>query len=394
MSEPQVGFVTQASASQAGEVAEIGIGMLGYAFMGKAHSNAYRTLTYMTWPPPLRPVLVGIAGRNEAAVAEASKRYGFGSHVTDWRALVDDDRIGLFDNAGPNNLHAEPTIAAVQNGKHVLCEKPLGRTADESYDIWQAAARAGVKHMCAFNYRFVPAVRLAREMIEAGELGDIYHFRGRYLQEWIIDPQFERVWRLDRSVAGSGALGDLGAHVIDLARFLVGEISSVSGIARTFIPERPGGTVDVDDAFEATVEFESGAVGTIEASRFCRGRKNALTFEINGSEGSLVFDLERLNELQVHLVDSRPVAHAQGFRQVLVSEADHPFWQWWWPHGHIIGWEHTFVHEIHHLLQAIATDGDVHPYGADFEDGYRAAEVCDAILRSSKSGRHEAVTYR
>jgi predicted dehydrogenase len=394
MSEPQVGFVTQASASHAGEMAEIGIGMLGYAFMGKAHSNAYRTLTYMTWPPPLRPVLVGIAGRNEAAVAEASKRYGFGSHVTDWRALVDDDRIGLFDNAGPNNLHAEPTIAAVQNGKHVLCEKPLGRTADESYDIWQAAARAGVKHMCAFNYRFVPAVRLAREMIEAGELGDIYHFRGRYLQEWIIDPQFERVWRLDRSVAGSGALGDLGAHVIDLARFLVGEISSVSGIARTFIPERPGGTVDVDDAFEATVEFESGAVGTIEASRFCRGRKNALTFEINGSEGSLVFDLERLNELQVHLVDSRPVAHAQGFRQVLVSEADHPFWQWWWPHGHIIGWEHTFVHEIHHLLQAIATDGEVRPYGADFEDGYRAAEVCDAILRSSESGRREAVTYR
>jgi predicted dehydrogenase len=394
MSESQVGFVAQASASQAGEMAEIGVGMLGYAFMGKAHSNAYRTLTYMTWPPPLRPVLVGIAGRNEVAVVEAAKRYGFGSHVTDWRALVDDDRIGLFDNAGPNNLHAEPTIAAAQSGKHVLCEKPLGRTADESYDIWQAAARAGVKHMCAFNYRFVPAVRLAREMIEAGELGDIYHFRGRYLQEWIIDPQFERVWRLDRSVAGSGALGDLGAHVIDLGRFLVGEISSVSGIARTFIPERPGGTVDVDDAFEATVEFESGAVGTIEASRFCRGRKNALTFEINGSKGSLVFELERLNELQVHLVDSRPGARAQGFRQVLVSEADHPFWQWWWPHGHIIGWEHTFVHEIHHLLQAIATDGVVRPYGADFEDGYRAAEVCDAILRSSESGRREAVTYR
>jgi predicted dehydrogenase len=394
MSEPRLGFVTQASASQAAEAAEIGVGMLGYAFMGKAHSNAYRTLAYMTWPPPLRPLLVAIAGRDEAAVAEAARRYGFASHVTDWRSLVGDDRIGLFDNAGPNNLHAEPTIAAMRSGKHVLCEKPLGRTAAESYDIWQAAARAGVKHMCAFNYRFVPAVRLAREMIEAGDLGDIYHLRGRYLQEWIIDPQFERVWRLDRSVAGSGALGDLGAHVIDLARFLVGEISFVSGIARTFIPERPGGTVDVDDAFEATVEFESGAIGTIEASRFCRGRKNALAFEINGSKGSLVFELERLNELQVHLVDSRPGARAQGFRQVLVSEADHPFWQWWWPHGHIIGWEHTFTHEIHHLLHAIATDGDVRPYGADFEDGYRAAEVCDAILRSSESGRREAVTYR
>ncbi len=394
MSDPQVGFVTQASATEAAGVAEIGVGMLGYAFMGKAHSNAYRTLEYMTWPPPLRPVLVAIAGRNEAAVGEAARRFGFASHVTDWRELIADDRVALFDNAGPNNLHAEPTIAAAQSGKHVLCEKPLGRTAAESHDMWLAAAHAGVKHMCAFNYRFVPAVRLAREMLESGELGDIYHFRGRYLQEWIIDPQFERVWRLQRSIAGSGALGDLGAHVIDLARFLVGEIGSVSAVTRTFIPDRPGGTVDVDDAFEATVEFESGAIGTIEASRFCRGRKNALTFEINGSKGSMVFELERLNELQVHLVDSRPGAVAQGFRQVLVSEADHPFWQWWWPHGHIIGWEHTFVHEIHYFLQAIATGGDVRPYGADFEDGYRAAEVCDAILRSSESGRREAVTYR
>ena len=389
-----VGFVTQGAMSDAGEAAPIGVGMLGYAFMGKAHSNAYKTIRYMTWPPPLRPELIGIAGRNEAAVAEAARRYGFASYATDWRALVGDDRISLFDNSGPNNLHAEPTIAAVNSGKHVICEKPLGRDAGESFEIWQAAARAAVKHMCAFNYRFVPAVRLARNMIEAGELGDIYHFRGRYLQEWIIDPQFERVWRLDRSTAGSGALGDLGAHVIDLARFLVGEIAAVSAMTRTFIPERPGGSVDVDDAFETAVEFDNGAIGTIEASRFCRGRKNALSFEINGSKGSIAFELERLNELQVHLVDSQPGPGAQGFRQVLVSEADHPFWQWWWPHGHIIGWEHTFVHEIHHFLHAIATDGDVRPYGADFEDGYRAAEVCDAILRSSEAGRREAVNYR
>jgi predicted dehydrogenase len=394
MSEPRVGFVTQAAAGATGEVPAIGVGMLGYAFMGRAHSNAYKTLQYMTWPPPLLPALVAIAGRDAAAVGEAARRYGFAASVTDWRELIADERIGLFDNAGPNGLHAEPTIAAAQSGKHVLCEKPLGRTATESHEIWQSARRAGVKHMCAFNYRFVPAVRLAREMLEAGELGDIYHFRGRYLQEWIIDPQFERVWRLDRSAAGSGALGDLGAHVIDLARFLVGEIDAVSAITRTFIPERPGGPVDVDDAFETTVELAGGAIGTIEASRFCSGRKNALSFEINGSKGSLVFELERLNELQLHLVDSRPGARAQGFRQVLVTEADHPFWQWWWPHGHIIGWEHTFVHEIHHLLHAIATDGDVRPYGADFEDGYRAAEVCDAILRSSQSGRREVVTYR
>jgi predicted dehydrogenase len=380
MSEPQLGFVTQSSAGRATEVAEIGVGMLGYAFMGKAHSNAYRTLAYMTWPPPLRPVLVGIAGRDEAAVAEAARRYGFATHVTDWRRLVDDDRVALFDNAGPNNLHAEPTIAAARSGKHVLCEKPLGRTAAESYDIWQAAAGAGVKHMCAFNYRFVPAVRLAREMIEAGELGKIYHFRGRYLQEWgNVDAD---LWRFDVAAAGSGALGDLGAHVIDLARFLVGEISAVSAITATFQPGRT-----VDDGFEAAVSFEGDAIGTIEATRFAPGRKNALSFEINGSGGSLAFDLERLNELQV----SRGT---DGFTTRLVTEAHDPFWQWWWPHGHIIGWEHTFVHEIHHLLQAIGTDGDVRPYGADFEDGYRAAEVCDAILRSSESGSRETVTYR
>ena len=373
---------------------EIGVGMLGYAFMGKAHSNAYKTLPYMTWPPPLSPRLVAIAGRDEAAVTEAAERYGFDTAVTDWRELVDDERVALFDNAGPNSLHGEPTIAAVQAGKHVLCEKPLGRTAEESHEIWQAAARAGVRHMCAFNYRFVPAVRLARNMIEAGELGDIYHFRGRYLQEWIIDPTFEHVWRLDAAQAGSGALGDLGAHVIDLARYLVGEIAAVAALTRTFIPERPGGTVDVDDAFESTVEFEGGAVGTLEASRFCRGRRNALSFEINGSKGSIAFDLERLNELQVHLVDSTPGTHAQGFRQVLVTEADHPFLEWWWPQGHIIGWEHTFVHEIHHLLSAIAGEREVRPYGADFEDGYRAAEVCDAIIRSSRSGRREQLRYR
>jgi predicted dehydrogenase len=380
MSDQQVGFLTQASASAAAEVAEIGVGMLGYAFMGKAHSNAYRTLAYMTWPPPLLPVLVAIAGRNEAAVSEAARRFGFASHVTDWRELIADDRVALFDNAGPNNLHAEPTIAAARSGKHVLCEKPLGRTAAESHDMWQAAARAGVKHMCAFNYRFVPAVRLAREMLESGELGEIYHFRGRYLQEWgNMDAD---LWRFDASAAGSGALGDLGAHVIDLARFLVGEISSVSALTATFQPGRT-----VDDGFEAAVSFEAGAIGTIEATRFAPGRKNALTFEINGSKGSMVFELERLNELQL----SRGT---DGFITRLVTEAHDPFWQWWWPHGHIIGWEHTFVHEIHHLLQAIATGGGVRPYGADFEDGYRAAEVCDAILRSSESGRREAVTYR
>src|SRR3954464_6174291 len=381
------GFTSMAATSKADEAPRIGIGMLGYAFMGKAHANGYRKLAYMTWPPPMAPDLVAIAGRNEEAVAEAARRYGFAEHVTDWRKLVADDRVGLFDNAGPNNLHAEPTIAAAEAGKHVICEKPLGRDAAESYETWQRVAATGVKHMCAFNYRFVPAVRLARQIIEAGELGDIRHFRGSYLQEW--GAADSEAWRFDKNLAGSGALGDLGAHVVDLARYLVGEVASAAALTATFQPGR-----EVDDAIESVVAFESGAVGTIEATRFATGRKNSFRWEINGAKGSIAFDMERLNELQVHYADSTPGAATQGFRTVLVSEADHPFWEHWWPHGHIIGWEHTFVHELHHLLTAIRDDGDVAPHGATLEDGYRAAEVCDAMLRSAEQGSREAVSYR
>src|SRR5215207_7489228 len=228
----EVSFTNRQESRATDEIPRIGVGMLGYAFMGKAHANAYRTLAYMTWPPPLMPELVAIAGRTEEAVAEAAARYGFADHVTDWNAIVADDRIGLFDNVGPNNLHAAPTIAAAEAGKHVICEKPLGRDADESYEIWRRVAATGVKHMCAFNYRFVPAVRLAREMIDSGELGDILHFRGAYLQEWgNVDAD---LWRFDKSAAGSGALGDLGAHVIDMARYLVGEIEAVAAHTATF----------------------------------------------------------------------------------------------------------------------------------------------------------------
>ena len=359
--------------------------MLGYAFMGKAHSNAFKKIAYITWPPPLVPQLVGIAGRDEAAVGEAARRYGYDYATADWRELVADDRIGLFDNGGPNVVHAEPTIAAAEAGKHVVCEKPLGRDADESYEIWRRVDATGVKHLCGFNYRFVPAVRLAREMIEAGELGEIRHFRGRYLQDWGDDPTLA-TWRFDPGAAGSGALGDLATHVIDLARFLNGEITTVAGFAKTFLPGR-----EVDDAVEASVEFENGSVGTIEATRFALGRRNAFQWEINGSKGSLAFDMERLNELQVFRLDGD---RARGFKTVLVSEANHPFWEYWWPPGHIIGWGDTFVHELHHFLEAIATDGAVAPYGATFEDGYRASEVADAIVRSGQSGQRQALAYR
>lgn len=391
-------FTTMAGAKAEGQAPEIGVGMLGYAFMGKAHSNAFKKLPYMMYPPPAIPKLVAIAGRNAAAVQEAAARYGYARAYTDWRDLVRDDEVQLFDNGGPNDAHAEPCIAAAQAGKHLLCEKPLARTTAEAAAMLEAATKAGVKHAVAFNYRFVPAVRLARDLIAAGKLGRLYHFRAVYLQEWIM-PHYAmpHIWRLDKATAGSGALGDLGAHIIDLARFLVGEPRRLSAATQTFITERPDDSgalkkVDVDDAFAATVEFENGALGTLEATRYAGGHKNFNSFEINGEKGTLRFNLERMNELEAFWVGESPV-ETQGFHQVLVTEGHHPFWRHWWPHGHIIGWEHTFVHEIHHLLEAIVQGTEVGPLGATFEDGYKNAVICDAILNAAESGRRVDIRY-
>jgi predicted dehydrogenase len=396
--EDKVGFVTMAGGKVAGKVPEIGIGMLGYAFMGKAHTNAFKKLPYMIYPPPAIPRLVAIAGRNLEAVKEAAARYGYEKYYLDWKDLIKDDNIQLFDNGGPNDVHAKPSIAAAKAGKHILCEKPLARTAKEAAQMLDAVEKAGVKNMTAFNYRFVPAIRQARYLIETGKLGEIYHFRAVYLQEWITDPKFPMIWRLTKDLAGSGALGDLGAHIIDLARFLVGEPRKISAMTHTFIKNRPlsDGSgiaeVGVDDAFVATVEFENGAVGTLEASRFCPGRKNHQVLEINGSKGSLVFNLERLNELEVFWKDEDP-KETRGFHNVLVSESFHPFWENWWPQGHMIGWEHTFVHEIAHILDAIVNNKNIAPYGATFEDGYKNAVICDAILKSASTGKHIGITY-
>lgn len=392
------GFTSMAAAATEGDAPEIGVGMLGYAFMGKAHSNAMLKIPHMMYPPPAIPKLVGIAGRNEAAVKEAARRFGYANYYTDWRDMLANDAIQLFDNGGPNDAHAEPSILAAQAGKHVLCEKPLGRTAEESKAMWDAVAKTGVKHMVAFNYRFVPAIRQIRKIVESGALGQIYHFRAQYLQEWIM-PHYNlpMIWRLQKSQAGSGALGDLGAHIIDLGRYLVGEISSVSAMTKTFIKERPWGdgtmgTVDVDDAFVAAVEFQNGAIGTLEATRYAGGRKNGNRFEINGEKGSISFNLERMNEMEVYWVGEEP-KETQGFKNVLVSEPFHPWWENWWPQGHMIGWEHTFVHEITHLLDCIVNDKPVAPIGADFEDGYRCAVVCDAILESATNKRQVDCTY-
>jgi predicted dehydrogenase len=387
-----------AGARAEGDAPEIGIGMLGYAFMGKAHSHAMLNIAHMMYPPPAVPRLVGIAGRDEQAVAEAARRYGYDGYYTDWRAMLDNDDIQLFDNGGPNDTHADPCILAAERGKHILCEKPLARTADESQMMLEAVQKAGVKNMVAFNYRFVPAIRQIRKLVDSGLLGKIYHFRAVYLQEWVMAHyNLPMIWRLQKSLAGSGALGDLGAHIIDLARYLVGEVTSVSGMTRTFIEERPWddgtmGKVDVDDAFTALLAFDNGAIGTVEASRFAAGRKNGQRIEINAEKASIVFNLERLNELEIFWVGDEP-EEAQGFRNVLVSEPSHPWWENWWPQGHIIGWEHTFVHEITHLLDCIVNDGAVSPIGADFVDGYRNAVICDAILESAASKRQVDCVY-
>jgi len=367
---------------------------IGYAFMGKAHSHAWRDIQIFYWPPPAIPRLIAICGRTKEALIEAARRFGYEGYYTDWRAMLKDERIQIFDNAAPNNVHAEPCIEAAEAGKHVISEKPLAPTAQESRRMLEAVRRAGVKHMCAYNYRFVPAIRLAKRLIEEGFLGRIYHFRARYLQEWIMDPSFPLVWRLRKDVAGSGPLGDLGSHIIDLARFLVGDVKAVQGVTTTFIKERPlpedpsrKGAVTVEDAFEATVEFTNGAIGTLEATRFAGGRKNYNNFEINGEKGSIEFNLERLNELRFYRNDE-PVKQIMGWHEILVTESFHPLIDnIYWPHGHIIGWEHTFINELHHFLDCVVNDKPVAPYAATFEDGWKVDVICEAILQSAASGK-------
>jgi len=397
VSKKEVGFVTMGKIEKKPEkVREIGIGMIGYAFMGKAHSNGYLKMPVFFYPPPARPRLVAICGRTKESVEEASRRFGFETYYTDWKDLIKDKGVQLVDNCLPNNMHAAPCIAAAEAGKNVLCEKPLAMNVQEAKRMYEAAEKAKVKHMTAFNYRFVPAVRLARKLIDEGYIGKVLQYRAVYLQEWIMDPDFPLVWRLRKSVGGSGALGDLGAHIVDLARFLVGDVASVCGMTETFIKERPlpedpkkKGKVDVDDAFIAMARFRNGAVGSFECSRFCAGRKNFQRVEVNGTEGTIVFNLERLNELEVY--SKRDPDDRMGFRDVLVTESVHPFMDRWWPHGHIIGWEHTFVHEVHHLIDCIINDKPVAPMGASFYDGLKCQEILDAIVESAEKCKWVAI---
>lgn len=396
--EKKVGFVSMSSEKGMDDIPEVGIGVIGHAFMGKAHTNGWKQMPYIFWPPDAIPKLVKICGRNEESLKESARRYGYADYSTDWRDVINDDRIQIVENLTPNYMHPEPCIEAAKAGKHIICEKPLAVNAQEAKRMLDAVNQYKVENICCYNYRMVPAILLAKKLIEDGKLGKIYHFRAKYLQEWIADTEFPMVWRLSKDVCGSGALGDLGSHIIDLGRFLCGEFASVMASSKTFISERKDEAtckmtkVDVDDAIASVVEFENGAIGTIEASRFCHGRKNYNVIEVNGENGSIWWDLENMNNLWVYWKDEQP-EDTRGFHCINVTESYHPYYDKWWPHGHIIGWENTFVHIAYNMVKAVMGKGGMDPHVANFEDGYRNAVICDAMLKSAKTGKKEKINY-
>ncbi|MEU4644095.1 Gfo/Idh/MocA family oxidoreductase [Micromonospora sp. NPDC023814] len=391
---------------------QLRVGMVGYAFMGAAHSQAWRTVNRV-YDLPTRARMALICGRDAGKVADAADRLGWEAYTTDWRDLVARDDIDVVDVCTPGDSHAEIALAALAAGKHVLCEKPLANTVAEARAMAAAAATArasGVRSMCGFNYRRVPAVTMMRQLVADGRLGVIRHVRATYLQDWIVDPQFPLVWRLQRDRAGSGALGDIGAHIIDLTQYVTGQrISGVSAVTETFVKERPlpggssglaatvdggavdgnaadghrpaTGTVTVDDAAVFVARLDGGALATYEASRFATGRKNALRVEINGSLGTVAFDLERLNELE--FFDATRPAAEQGFSRILVTEGEHPYMSAWWPPGHLIGYEHSFTHQMRDFVEAVATGTDPAP---SFADGLQVQLVLDAVARSAELG--------
>jgi predicted dehydrogenase len=368
---------------------KLNIAMIGYGFMGKAHSNAWRQVARF-FDLPLEPVMKVICGRNEEEVRKTANKFGWQEYSTSWEKVLERKDIDVIDICTPGDMHAAVAVKAAEASKVVFCEKPLANSLSEAKDMLSAVNRTGVLHMLCHNYRRAPAVMLAKQLIDQGRIGKICHYRGTYLQDWIVSPDFPRVWRLEKARTGSGALGDLVSHCVDTARHLVGEIAEVSGLLKTFITERrsPDSSaivpVDVDDAALCMTRFENGAVGSIEGTRFAPGRKNQLRFEINGNEGSIAFDLERMNELELYLEEGPN----SGFKTILATDPQHPFLGSWWPPGHIIGYEHTFVHTVFDLITAI--DKQVLPT-PNFEDGVRNQRVLDAIERSANSRKWESV---
>ena len=381
----------------------LNVALIGQNFMGKAHSHAWLNAGRF-FDLPAKPVLKVAVGRNQEALRTFAERWGWQETASDWRAVVQRDDIDVVDVSVPTDLHAEIAIAAAEAGKHVFCEKPIALSSAEARRMLDAAERAGVVHYLNHNYRRTPAVMLAKQLIDEGFVGRIFHWRGAYLQDWIADPSFPLTWHLQAEHAGAGPHFDLGSHNVDLARFLVGEISGVNAMTARFVEERPlpgagaatfsagaggsgdTGPVTVEDAAFVVAEFANGALGTIETSRFALGRKNQHTFEIYGSDGSIVFDLERMNELQVY--SRHDPEHVRGFRTVLATEGVHPYVEAWWPPGHMIGYEHAFHHAVVDFVRAVV-DGS--PIAPTFADGLRATLVLEAALEAARSGRRVEV---
>lgn len=386
-------------------IPQLNVGLIGGGFMGKAHSLAYAAMPMFFWPAPAIPVRHTIAEVSEDLARTAAERFGFQNSTGDWRRVIEDPDIHVVDIATPNNSHAEIAIAAAQAGKHILCEKPLAPTVAEAKAMYDAVRRAGVVHMVAFNYRRTPAVALAKKYIEEGRIGRILSFRGTYLQDWSADPSGPLSWRFQKAIAGSGTLGDIGTHVVDLARYLVGEISAVNAMMHTYITERPlqsggadklgasdknvsgpKGKVDVDDEVLTLLRFENGAVGSLEATRNAWGRNNHITFEIHGTEGTIVFNYERRDELQVFF-NSDP-ADARGLRTVYTGPA-HPYGEGLWPIPALgIGYGETKIIEAYDFFKAVTEGSAVSP---NFEDGYRIELIADAIQRSAQQRREVEV---
>ncbi|MGC4938409.1 Gfo/Idh/MocA family protein [Kribbella sp. DT2] len=382
----------------------LGIGLIGYAFMGAAHSQAWRNAPRF-FDLPLHPDLNVLCGRNAEAVQAAAGKLGWSTTETDWRTLLQRDDVQLVDVCTPGDSHAEIAIAALEAGKHVLCEKPLANTVAEAEAMAAAAEKAaasGIRSMVGFTYRRVPAIALARKLVAEGKLGTVRHVRAQYLQDWIADPEAPLSWRLDKEKAGSGALGDIGAHIVDLTQFITGDrIAEVSGRLETFVKERPKaeahsglsgtasaerGPVTVDDAAVFIANFRGGALGVFEATRFATGRKNAIRIEINGSSGSLAFDFEDMNVL--HYYDATEDAETAGFRRILATEPVHPYVAAWWPPGHLLGYEHGFTHQVVDLVTAIAEGKDPEP---SFADGLQVQRVLAAVEDSSASRQWQEI---
>lgn len=365
----------------------INVAIVGTQFMGKAHSNAYSKVGDF-FDLPAKPILKMACGVNEERLRQFAHKFGWENTTTNWKKIIQRDDVDLIDISTPNDSHAPIAIAGAKAGKHIICEKPIARNVREARQMYEAAEEAGITHAMIFNYRFVPAIALAKKMIDEGKIGKIHHFNAVYYQDWLIDPNFPMTWRHDAKASGSGAHGDMNAHTVDLARYLCGEIESVNGVEKNFVKNRPFsdgsgmGEVTTDDCSAFFAHFQNGALGVFQGTRFANGRKNYLRLEIFGSEGSLIFNLERLNELEYF--NRNDDSDIQGFRNIIVTNSTHPYIGAWWPVGHIIGWEHTFIHEIKELVEAIEYEKPMIP---SFWDGLKCQEVLDGVSNSARKGK-------